>query len=125
MKPQAELKKLLKTLGYNVKIRTVAVKHPFIQVWIAQDENINWSERQLFDNSLRLIVLKIYYNVETDEQLSFLNILDKNNICYGNIRDTSFSLDVNAIPGLIAAIKNHYGKGNSDIPELISALTQS
>jgi hypothetical protein len=72
-----DIKKIFKSLGINVLVHTVKCKNPFTQIW-TEDDSVT------FPNDIRKIALVVYYNLP-DNDISSLNVLNHDEINYGNI----------------------------------------
>jgi len=81
-----EIKKYFREwLHLDVNVRTVKVKRPFTQIWLTYEDKNN------FPNFVREAAVMVNYNTV---DLDTLNILDRDNIRYGNTQPTSLSIDV-------------------------------
>lgn len=65
MKLSAEIKKHFKSIGIPVRVNTVAVKNPFVQVWIEPEKNPDFRAplkyNQEFPLAMRQKLLRVIY----------------------------------------------------------------
>jgi hypothetical protein len=84
-----QIKQFFKRQGIPVRVRTVPVKHRFYQVWI------EWEKFQagtVIPNHIRKAAVCCEYN-KTPEDFKAMNILNPENINYGNTSPNRLTLD--------------------------------
>lgn len=81
----SEIKKLFKSINIPVSVRTVKCKYPFTQIW----------SDTIFPNYIRKAALICDYDLP-DNDISSLNVLNTDDINYGNTRPNSLSIPVTA-----------------------------
>jgi hypothetical protein len=96
MKLSTEIKQYFKTIGIPVSVNTVAVKHPFVQVWIKSEPYTNHREplryNYEFPVALRQKLLVIIYGSNFVAQQKAVGCSDS---AAGNIRAHSLSVTEN------------------------------
>jgi hypothetical protein len=111
MKLSAEIKQYFKKLGIPVRVRTVAVKNPFVQVWIESTGDIKTPEypygKMVYDHEfpigLRQNLLKIIYGNDFPEKQKALGCSDSS---AGNVQSNRLSFSESEWRELMARISN-------------------
>lgn len=98
MKLSSQIKKHFNNLNIPVKVRTVACKHPFVQVWIeSADRGIGHDNNIVFPLEMRKKLLSIIYGPDF-----------QNDGAAGNVQKYSISVNEREWNLLIVALANSH-----------------